>query len=334
MIKLMADSTCDLSDDILEKYDISLAPLTITINGKDYKDRVDIQPDDFYGLLGALETLPTTAMPSPNEYLAIVDEAVAQGNTEILCINMSSGTSGSYQSAMLAREMFYEDHPDTSVRFEVIDSKSMSHGSGYLLMKCAMLREQGATFQEMIDFVETYKTNIKHFLSVEDLDNLIKSGRLTVASAMLGKMLKVRPIMSMRDAKGVIVGKVRGSKKVFSYYIDEFKKRNDPELTDFIIIGYTSDKTKAESLKLKIDHDTDFTGDIYMMQMGVSVGTHVGLGGLSMYFIEVGDRHDGLIFNEMHQLREKKNEMVAMVRKYRKEALEHLNEERQKRRGN
>lgn len=330
MIKLMADSTCDLSNEVLDQYNISLAPLTITIGEKDYKDRVDLQPDDFYNMLGSLDKLPTTAMPSPNEYLAIIEQAIEEGHDEILCINMSSGTSGSYQSAMLAREMFFEDHPDTTIRLEMVDSKCMSHGSGYLILKCAHLRDQGASFQEMLDFCETYKTNVKHLLSVEDLDNLIKSGRLTATSAMIGKMLKVRPIMSMRSSKGAIVGKVRGSKKVFSYYIEEFKKRNDPKLTDFLIIGYTSDRTKAENLLKKVENETDFKGQVFIMQMGVSVGTHVGLGGLSFYFIETGDRHDGLIYNEMQQLLDKKDEMLAMVTKYRKEAIQKLEDDYEK----
>lgn len=317
MIKLMADSTCDLSQEILDKYDISIAPLTIKIGDDTFKDRIDIQPDEFYKMLGSLETLPTTAMPSPPEYTKIFDDAIENGYSEVLCISMSSGTSGSYQSAVIAKDYYFENNPDSKLRVHIVDSKCMSHGSGYLILKSALLREKGATFEELIDFNETYKTNVKHFLSVDDLDNLIKSGRLTNVSAMIGKILKVKPIMSMRSGKGAIVAKVRGSKKVYTHYIEEFKKRVDILLTDFIIVGYTSDRVVAESLKLKIQNETTFKGDIYIMQMGVSVGTHVGLGGLSMYFIEKGDRHDGLVFNEMSSLLEKKNEMVEMVKKYR-----------------
>lgn len=317
MIKIMADSTCDLSQEIIEKYDISIASLTIKIEDKVYKDRVDIQPDDFYKILGSLDVLPTTAMPSPTEYIKIFEEAVEKGYKEILCICMSSGTSGSYQSAVIGQEYFFDSNKDSSIKLHIVDSKCMSHGSGYLILKSALLREKGASFEELVDFNETYKMNVKHFLSVDDLDNLIKSGRLSNVSAMIGKILKVKPIMSMRNGKGVIVAKVRGSKKVFSHYIEEFKKRVDILITDFIIIGYTSDKTVAESLKLKIQNETEFKGDIYIMQMGVSVGTHVGLGGLSMYFIEKGDRHDGLIYNEMSALLDKKNEMLKMLKKYR-----------------
>jgi len=318
MIKIIADSTCDLTDEILEKYEIGIAPLTIKIGETVYKDRVNIQPTEFYDMLGALPELPTTAMPSPTEFINLYEEAHNNGCDEILCICMSSGTSGSFQSAVIAKEYFDEKYSDT-VKVHVVDSKCMSHGSGYLILKSAILRERGATFQELIDFNETYKTNVKHFLSVDDLDNLIKSGRLTEVSAMIGKVLKVKPVMSMRNGKGAIVAKVRGSKKVFKHYIDEFKKRVDIVLTDFVIIGYTSDKSVAETMKAKLISEANFKGDIYIMQMGVSVGTHVGLGGLSMYFIEKGDRHDGLIYNEMSSLIEKKDEMLNMLKKYRKE---------------
>ncbi len=286
MIKIMADSTCDLSDEVLEMYDISLAPLTINIDGKMYKDRVDIQPDEFYGMMEALPEFPTTGMPSPAEYLKIIKQAVDSGNKEVLCICMSSGTSGSYQSAILAKDYFFEESPESDVKIHVVDSKCMSHGSGWLVMKSAMMREQGASFEEIVSFNENYKKKVKHFLSVDDLDHLIKSGRLTNASALIGKILMLKPIMSMKDGKGAIVGKERGLKRVLNHYTQEFVKRNDREMTDFIIVGYTSDIKVAENLKAKLQLDTDFSGDIHIMQMGVSVGTHVGLGAISMFFVE------------------------------------------------
>jgi len=286
MIKLLADSTCDLSDEVLAQYQIGVAPLIITMNNISYQDRVDIQPDDFYGMLEALPEFPTTAMPSPATFLKLMEEAVDAGHTEILCICMSSGTSGSYQSAVLGKEYFEETYPDSPVKVHVVDSRSMSHGSGWLLLKSAQMREAGATFDELVSFNETYKTNVKHFLSVDDLDHLIKSGRISNASAIIGKLLMVKPIMSMKNGKGAIVAKERGTRKVLKHYTDEFVKRYNPELTNFIIIGYTSDRKIAENLQAKLEAETAFDGDIYLMQMGVSVGTHVGLGAISMFFIE------------------------------------------------
>ncbi|MFW5891454.1 MAG: DegV family protein, partial [bacterium] len=192
---------------------IGTIPLNIMINNKNYKDRVDIEPEEFYEMLPKLEKLPTTSMPSPVEFLKEYKKAKYEGFDKILCICMSSGTSGSYQSAVIAQKEYLDEGIDEKIH--VIDSKCMSHGSGYLVLKSALLKEKGATFDELINFNETYKTNVKHFLSVDDLNNLIKSGRLTNVSAIIGKILKVKPIMSMRNGKGAIVAKVRGTKKVY-----------------------------------------------------------------------------------------------------------------------
>lgn len=286
MIKIMADSTCDLSNEVLEMHDISLASLTINIEGKVYRDRVDIEPDEYYGMLEALSEHPTTGMPSPTEYLNIIKEAIEAGYREILCICMSSGTSGAYQSGVLAKDYFYEENPDSSIKIHVVDSKCMSHGSGWLIMKSALMRERGASFEEIVEFIEKYKVNVKHFLSVDDLNHLIKSGRITNATAFFGKILNLKPIMSMKQGKGAIVGKERGQKRVLKHYVQEFVNRYDKDINEFVIIGYTSDINIAEELKAKMEQDTEFSGDIHIMQMGVSVGTHVGLGAISMFFVE------------------------------------------------
>ena len=283
--KLMADSTCDLSQEILNRYNICLAPLVVSIEGKEYRDRIDISNDEFYKNLMTFKPYPTTSMPSPESYIACIKHAIEQGYEKILCICMSSGTSGSYQSALLAKELFYEQNPKSNIQFEIIVSVSMSHGSGWLIMKCAMLIENGYTFEELIEYCEIIKYRIKHFLSVDDLDSLIRSGRLSNTSGVIGKLLNVKPIMSMKNKKGTVVAKKRGIKQVYNYYIQEFINRVDYEQTDFVIIGYTSDINKAENLKALL-LKANYKGDIYIMQMGVAVGTHVGLGGLSMFFVE------------------------------------------------
>ncbi|WP_422484687.1 DegV family protein [Gudongella sp. DL1XJH-153] len=286
MIKIMADSTCDLSQEIIDKYNIGVAPLNIEIGEKTYQDKIDITPDRFYEMLPTLQELPSTSMPSPEEYLSIIDEAIPQGYDEFLIICMSSGTSGSYQSAEIAKGYFYDRNPDAKIRIHVVDSLSMSHGSGWLIMKSSQLIQEGYDFDQLVRFSEDNKKRVKHFLCVDDLNNLIKSGRLSNSSAFIGKLLRVKPIMTMKKGKGAIVAKERGWNKVLRYYTSEFMKRIDRENTNFIIIGYTSDIHIANALRDKVIQDTDFKGEIYIMQMGVAVGTHVGLGGLSMFFME------------------------------------------------
>jgi DegV family protein with EDD domain len=314
MIKIMADSTCDLSEEIIQKYNIGIAPLNIIIEDKSYRDKIDIQPDEFYTMLESLKESPTTSMPSPDEYIKVIDKAVEEGYTEFLCICMSSGTSGSYQSAVIAKDYYFENNPNTTIKIYVVDSLSMSHGSGWLIMKSAQLLEQGYSFDQLIEFNETYKTRVKHFLCVDDLDNLIRSGRLTNASAFIGKILKIKPIMSMKKGRGAIVAKERGKNRVLKFYIDEFARRVDKDTTNFIIIGYTTNIGIANDLLEKLKNEVEFQGEVYIMQMGAAVGNHVGLGGLSMFFVEQENLKDGLLKNEMRILNEKKNEVIKNIR--------------------
>ena len=127
-IKIMADSTCDLSQEIIEKYNISIAPLVVTIDGQEFKDRLDIQTDEFYNKLETYKNPPTTSMPSPSSFIKCIKEAEEQGYNNVLCICMSSGTSGSYQGAILAKNLFFTTYPESKIRLEIIDSVSMSHG--------------------------------------------------------------------------------------------------------------------------------------------------------------------------------------------------------------
>lgn len=285
-IKLMADSTCDLSTEVTERYDIAIAPLVISIEGREYRDRIDISNDEFYRRLPTYKAPPTTSQPTPESYLGCFREAEEQGFDQVLCICMSSGTSGSYQGAVLAKELYQATYPDTRIRIAVIDSVGMSHGTGWLILKCARLREAGHSFEQLIEYCEDTKYRIKHFLSVEDLENLIRSGRISNVSGWIGKLLHLRPIMTMKNTRGAIVAKKRGQKEVLRHYVQEFKSRVDPAETDFIIIGYTSDISRAMELKQLFLAETGFGGEVYIMQMGVAVGTHVGLNGLSMFFCE------------------------------------------------
>jgi len=315
MIRIIADSTCDLSDEIINKYNIGIASLTINISGKEYRDRIDIVPDEFYSMMENFEKEPTTSMPDPFEYINLFKESKENGVTQILCICMSSGTSGSYQSAVIAKNQYFEDNDNDDLDIYVVDSKSMSHGSGYLIMKSAMLLELGASFNELIAFNEAYKTNVKHFLAVDDLNHLLKSGRLSNASAMLGKLLKLKPIMTMKKGKGAIVAKERGKKRVLNHYVREYIKRVDESVTDFIIIGYTSDILIANNLKKLFLEKTNFEGEIYIMQMGVSVGTHVGLGAVSMYFIEKRHIKANLMKSEMEKAVYNRDKFIEKFKK-------------------
>lgn len=292
MIKIIADSTCDLSQETIDQYNIGIVPLTITIDGKVYRDRLDISPDEFYRMQPHLAIPPTTAMPNPAEYIEMFEKAIEEGHKQILLICMSSGTSGAYSSAAMAVQQYYKDNPRASTPIWVVNSKGMSHGSGWLIVKSARMREQGASFEQLVEFNENYKLKVKHLLSVDDLNHLIRSGRISNLGAYLGKLLNLKPVMSMRDGRGDVFAKLRGRRKVLEFYVKEFTSKMVREFTDFVIIGYTSDIAPAYALQSKIELETGYSGDIFIMQMGVVVGTHVGPGGLSMFFIQENNKQN------------------------------------------
>lgn len=302
MFKLIADSTCDLSDEVLEKYAIDIAPLNVLIDGKTFRDRLDIDADTFFSRIAEYKKHPTTAMPAPAVFIDLFEKAYEEGHREILCICMSSKTSGSYQSAVIAQEYFDTEHKGESYKLHIVDSASMSHGSGWLILKSARMREKGSDFDSVVAYVEKHKTHVKHFLSVDDLDNLVRSGRLRYGSALIGKIIRVKPIMTMKQGEGAIVSKERGRKKVLEHYINAFKQRVNLEESDFVIVGYTSDRLYAENLVHLLEDEAGYKGEIFIMQMGVSVGVHVGLGGLSFYFLEKEHIKDGLMVNQIHKL--------------------------------
>lgn len=122
MIKILADSTCDLSSEVVERYNIGIAPLNIDINGVNYRDKIDITSDEFFNLLPEMKELPKTGAPSPEAYLTIIEEAMEEGYTEFLCICMSSGTSAAYQSAEIAKDLFYDKYDKSEIKIHIVDS--------------------------------------------------------------------------------------------------------------------------------------------------------------------------------------------------------------------
>lgn len=317
MIKIIADSSCNLPDDILEKYDVTIIPITITIKGKTYIDYEEITPNQLFEMLPDLEELPTTAAPSPSAFMEEYARQVEAGIKDIIVITISSEASATHQSAVIAKDTFLSETDCEDIRIHVVDSLSMSHGSGYLIIKTGEMIKEGKLFEEIIEFNEEYKTRVKHYLSVSDLDNLIKSGRLSHVTAIIGKALNIAPILTIKKGRAAICGKVRGRKKIYRYYIDELKKRIDNDMTDFIILGYTSDISYAQNVKALINTETDFEGDVYIWQIGATTGTHVGLGCVSMFFIEKPKTHHySEIYSEVkEQVKHKVSETWSHLKK-------------------
>ncbi|KKO52164.1 DegV family protein [Paenibacillus sp. DMB20] len=276
---IVTDSTADIPADLVKKYDIRIVPLRVMFGHDSYLDGIEITPGDFYKRLVASSQMPTTSQPSPADFAAAYEAVLKESpGCSILSIHLSSGMSGTYQSALLATSMLEEETDIT-----VWDSKSASYGFGLFVVHAAKLAEEGASVEEIVSAVEELRSQRKLYFLVDTLEYLQKGGRIGKASAILGTLLNIKPILSI-DQEGIIyaVEKVRGRKKATSRIIELFQKEL-PGITNIHVgVGHTADPASVEEFLEQLS--TVFTvKEVVLSEIGAVIGTHVGPGTIAAY---------------------------------------------------
>lgn len=214
-IGLMADSTCDLSKVILERYNIKLVPLSIHFGETVYLDRVELGSEEFFAKLENSEELPTTSQPPIGIFVKKYEEMAAEYDA-IISIHLSEKFSGTGKAARMAATQF----DDLDIR--VIDSRSVSLGTGYLVLLAARLISSGYGPDEIVEKIEKARDNIFIYFTVNDLSYLQKGGRIGKAQAFLGSILNVYPVLSLPGNSGEILPleKARGKKKIIKRLVE------------------------------------------------------------------------------------------------------------------
>ena len=183
MIKIITDSTSDIDVTYAKELNIDIVPLKVIIDGKEYKDRVDLQPDQFYSLLEKSEVLPTTSQPSPQEFLNYYEEAKEKGDS-VIVMTLSGTISGTYQSANIAKDLAeYEN-------IYVIDSLNATQALRLLVLKAVALREEGKDAETIFNELQAYKERVRIVAFVDTLEYLCKGGRMSKTVAAAGTLLK------------------------------------------------------------------------------------------------------------------------------------------------
>lgn len=281
---LVSDATLDLPIDLVNKYDISVVPMAFTLDGEEiihYPDERNMSTEQFYQALKEGKTSSTSQI-NPMTYVDFMTPILEAGN-DILYICFTSGLSGTYQSALLAKDMLLEDFPDRKI--EVVDSLCASAGQGYFVYLVAKKKEEELSLQELTEWTIANRNRVAHWFTVEDLFHLQRGGRLSFAEAMLGSALKIKPIISV-DEKGALYveSKVRGNKKAVDYMLSKINDSMDTsETTIFVAHGDAADR--AEALKEKILETTP-AKEVIITKIGPVIGTHTGPGMLAVLFLE------------------------------------------------
>ncbi|MBW6454839.1 MAG: DegV family protein [Trueperaceae bacterium] len=277
MLAIITDSTCDLRADELATLKVRSVPLYVNFQGKVHRDWADIDPARIIAGVQAGADLPSTSQPSPEDFAKAYAEAVAAGATEILTITISSGISGTFQSANLAAK-------DATVPVSIVDSQNASAGIAILVRQAARMRDAGASREAIVDVLESMKRHMMVLFSVGTLEYLQKGGRIGRAQAFLGGILKVRPILTLEDGKIAPAAKARGTKKAIAEIVERIKAhaaQHQGELVlDFLHI---QDASLAENLRKAIrDAGIEFEdGSLY--EIGAVIATHVGPGTFGAY---------------------------------------------------
>jgi len=265
-VKVVTDSTSDLTPNIAGELGITVVPLNVHFGSETYRDGVDLTTEDFYRRLSQCKTLPTTSAPAPGTFAEVYDKLAKQTN-EILTITISSKLSATYKAAVDGKEM-----SKSKVRIEVIDSLSAIVGLGLIVISAAKAARAGASLDDVIDVVYSSMNRVDFRMAFDTLEYLRRGGRIGTARAFLGSALKVNPILIIRDGITEGVTRVRTRAKAIDYlcdFVTSFPDVEDVAIED----AATPDEAKilAERLYSRFSKDR-----IYWMKISPVIGTHVG----------------------------------------------------------
>lgn len=275
--KIVADSSCDLNDDLKQKLNIVHVPFNISVDEQKFIDNQNLSVDN---LIKAMKKSPNpikTSCPSPGDFAS---EYIDTEN--IFAVTISSKLSGAYNSAVLAKEMVKESNPEKYIH--VFDSKSASIGETLIAIKIQELINQKLENLDIVEKVEKYISEMKTFFILENLDNLIKNGRISKTKGLIANVLNLKPIMG-DDGDGNIklIENNRGTKKAFKRLVELIGETGEKIEEKILGIAHVNALEKAESLKKEIEKLYNFK-DIVLVKTGGLSTAYANDGGIILVF--------------------------------------------------
>ena len=276
-IKILADSTCDLSKELLEKHNITLFPLTVVKDGESYKDNVTITPADIFAHVAAGGSLCSTSAGSLGEYMELFAQYTGEYDG-VVHISLGSGFSSSYQNACLAAQEY------DNVR--VVDSQNLSTGHGLVVLKACTLAESCTDLDALQAEIQAYTGKVEASFLLDRLDYMVKGGRCSAAAALGANLLNLKPCIEVKDGKMGVVKKYRGNyaKCLANYVKDRLDSRDDLE-RDLMFLTYTPvSDTCLDAVKEAIGTYGKFD-TVIETTAGCTVSCHCGPGTLGVLFV-------------------------------------------------
>lgn len=281
---IVSDSTVDLPKEYLQSKQVPIISLSYIMDGVTYEEMDGLSHKEFFEKLRA-GSLPTTSQINPEQAREALEPFAKEGK-DILYIGFSSGLSGSYNSVRMAAEDLKEEYPDINII--TIDSLCACMGEGLLLYKALELKEHGMSMEEIAKWVEANKLHICHNVTVDDLNHLHRGGRISKTTAVVGSMIKIKPIIHMSDeGKLVVIGKERGRKKSLVSIVDRMEKQMRGYDNDIVMITHGDCIEDAEFVKKQVEERFGIH-NVMINGIGSVIGSHTGAGVVAVFFM--GDK--------------------------------------------
>ncbi|WP_214484242.1 DegV family protein [Bacillus sp. SM2101] len=277
-IKIVTDSTIDVSDEVLQKYGIEMVPLMITIEGKSFLDRIDISPSEFLNKMKQAAQLPKSSQPSTGQFVELYDRLDEEGY-DVISIHMTGGMSGTVASAETAAEI-------SKANVTVVDSRFLSKALSFQVLEAAKMASDGKSVDDIVNRLTEIRNNSFLYLTVDTLENLVKGGRIGKGKAFIGSLLNIKPISSLEGGSITPVGKVRSQSQIVKYLTKQFAKDVEGKVIKAVGIAHADARDLAGKLKEAISHASGYE-EIEIVDTTPVISLHTGAGAMSiMYFAE------------------------------------------------
>lgn len=280
---IIADSCSDLPHEFVQKNRIPIVHFVYQIKGKElFDDFGSSMPyKEFYNEMRSKE-MPTTSQVNVVTFVELFKHYVQKGQS-IIYLAFSSALSGTYNSAVIARDMVMEEYKEADIT--VIDTKSASLGEGLLVYYAVEMLNKGASKQEIIDWVENNKLRLNHWFTVEDLGHLKRGGRLSGSAAFIGTILDIKPVLKVdREGRLVPAIKAKGRKKSVRILSEKLFENIENPQDQVIAISHGDDEDSAQYLADLIRKSTPVK-DILINPIGPVIGSHAGPGTIALFFL-------------------------------------------------
>ena len=246
-IKIATDSTADIPKRFCEELNISVLPLTVLANEKEYRDGMDITPQEFYRIIDESKKLPVSSQVASVLYIELFEDTWKAGYTDLIQVTVNSKGSGTYQAAVLSRNLFYEEHPEAKeqLAIHIIDSKTYSMAYGIGVIEGAQMVRDGASVENVIAYIQEWLEHTRPVFIPLNLRCVKKSGRISPAAAFVGDAIGLKPLITFEDGEAKIIGKARGERKAITALVEQCQKERRPGTNYALVYGNNAEAFTA-----------------------------------------------------------------------------------------